>query len=683
MFGKRKLRSEILFVFILLIAISSAIIIGFNYSKNVQSIRKFSQGTIDRVSALIVERIKCMLHELARLPVLGVEVFLRNPVISAHNEELISFFLTTVKIYPPNLYAYYVGTPDGSALIVFNLSVPSDKPYYFSNSKHRVPKETAYAIVLIDRSGGKEKEVWYFKDKDLNTISTHEFFSSIRYDPRIRPWYTGAVKKGKLYWTDIYTYAPTDDLGITVSKPLYNEKHELICVVGADLSLQLFSEFLVHQPIGTAGKAYILNESGNIIIPSKANRNQKDDAIVTEGYADSLLKHQKDFLFESQGDKYLGSIQKLKLDSGKHWNVLIIDPLSDYFSDLFKTQHQVVFISFAILVFAGLLVVYFSKRISEPIVNLAHEVDKLTRLELEEGKRVSSHIKEISLIDHSVAAMRVAIRSFSRYVPKDIVRQLLQQGKELVLGGEKRELTTLFADITEFSTIAEELPIEKINEMLTEYFEVVSSTILEQQGTVDKFIGDGVMAFWGAPNEVSNPSFQACVAALKCQVRLKKMNQNRKEKKVPEFFTRMGLEIGDAYVGNFGTLDRMNYTALGDSVNVAFRLEEINKKYSTCIIISDEVLKKADGPLLARLLDIIEIKGKKKRIKIFELVGLKKGDPEILATPEQIGFCNRFSQAVETYLRGDLSNAKEQFLSLQQKFPEDVPLRIYLEQLKG
>ncbi len=676
LFKKRKLRSEILVFFLVLIAASSAITISYTYAQNSKSIQKFSQGTIDRVSALIMERTDCMLGSLQRLPEMGVGIFQRHPGISLENQELVDYFLEAVK-YHPNIYAFYTGAPDGSALIVFNLAL-ADKPFYFSDREHPVPAGTVYALILKEASG---REVWFYVDENLKTISKEERVSTF-YDPRSRPWFKGAVETGKIYWTGVFKYEPTGDLGIAVSKPVYNAKGELVSVIAADLSLHLFSEFLAHQPIGKAGKAFVLDGKGNIVIPSALGPTHDEQKTIGKVFSRYAKEHKDDFVFKEGRRKYLVSLRKFPKEMGKDWYLAVMDPITDYFSELIRTQREVVLISLIVLFIAGLAVVYFSKHISAPIVALAREVDKITRLDLESEARVSSHVEEISQMDSSIASMRVALRSFSRYVPKDVVKQLLDKGQDLTLGGEKKVITTLFSDITDFTPIAEELPIETVTELLAETFEAVTIAVQEERGTVDKFIGDCVMAFWGAPNEVPDQAAHACRAVLKAQARLEKMNLRRKEKKIPEFHSRMGLETGAVYVGNFGTRERMNYTVLGDPVNSAFRLEQINKIYHTRVLASDEVMRQA-GPLFAaRFLDIVEVKGKKKKIKIFELAGLAKADPEIGASPEKIAFCAAFSKAAESYHQRDFSEAKKQFLVLAQKYPDDHPIRIYLERLK-
>lgn len=666
-----KLRTVIVSVFLFLIAVSSAIIISFTYSKNYSSIKKFSQGTIDRVSALIIERIECLLGSMERMPKLAVGLYSRHPEITESNQELIKYFLESVKFHP-NLYAFYVGDPKGNALIVFNLSI-ADKPYYFSDPNTPAPKGTHFAMVLVDRSSGSAKENWTYLDNDLNIILKEEIpFRG--YDPRLRPWYTGAQKAGKLYWTDVFYYDPTGDPGIAVAKPVYNPKGELVAIIAADLSLTLFSHFLTDQPIGKEGKAYVLNSSGQILLPTTVEKS--DEKTVEAAYREYKKVNNPDFLFHLHREKYLVSIHSFPITFGKDWLILIIDPLADFFSEILETQRQVVLISLLILTIAGILVVYFSHLISAPIVILSKEVDRITHLDLESEKRVKSKIEEISRMDASIAALRIAIRSFSRYVPKDVVKQLIQMGQEIVPGGEKEDITVLFTDITEFTPIVESLPMDTLTPLLTEYFDILSKIILKHLGTIDKYVGDGVMVFWGAPQKVSHHAEQACLAALECEEALETLNRSRKEKNLPQFHTRIGINTGQVIIGNIGTQERLNYTAIGDVVNTASRLQGINKIYHTQILIGEAVVKKIGDKFLLRPIDDVEVKGKKNKIKIYELIGLKNN-----ASPEKIELCEQFAQAFEAFHRGDFSEAKRLFHALHERFPQDFPSRIYVERL--
>lgn len=618
--GKRKLSTAILIVFLFLIAISSSTIIFFTYARNNKLIRKLAEGTIDRVSMLIVDRVECMLNAMSVLPRAGAAFHSRHPDEKAPNELALNFLLDGLQAHS-NLYAYYLGTPNGSAIITFNLGLTGN-PDSLRFSSRPAPPETAFAAIVVDRNQDPPTETWLYFNKSLEKISS-ENIPFRGYDPRVRPWYKGAQEAGKLYWTDVFTYDPTDETGIAVSTPVYNKAGELVFVYGADLSLKVFENFLKEQKIGAAGVALILDASGKIIIPSHPHRAGLQTDTLSAAYKTYQVEKKKNFSFSFEDTEYLAAVYTFPPSFNKNWTILIVDPISDYFAEAFKTEHQVVLISLAILLVAALLVAFFSKHISAPIVTLSQEVDKITRLELDSNRRVESNILEISKMDNSIADLRKAIRSFSRYAPREIVKELMLKGKDTVLGGEKKEITILFTDITEFTPVAESYPIETVTSLLAEYFDLLSKIILKQHGTIDKYIGDGIMAFWGAPEERTDHARLACLTALQCQAALAKLNREREEKKLPPFYTRIGINTGDVIVGNLGTTERINYTVIGDAVNAAARIEELNKVYRTQILISEAVVAKIGAEFRVRPIDTVELQGKKKKIKIFELLGLE------------------------------------------------------------
>jgi adenylate cyclase len=394
-------------------------------------------------------------------------------------------------------------------------------------------------------------------------------------------------------------------------------------------------------------------------------------------YDQHQREDKNDLMVTYEGEKYLASITSFPTNFGQNWQIAIIVPFLDYFHRVIQTQHHVVFISIAILLLTSLLTIYFSKRISKPIVILADEVNKIKQLNLDSNVRVFSHINEINLLDSSIAAMRSTIRSFSRYVPKEIVKKLVEMGQEIELGGEKREITLLFSDITGFTSFAEGMPLDALNVFLTEYFDGMSKTVLRNLGTIDKYIGDGMMAFWDAPDFLPDHAAKGCLAALECQEFVKEFNAKQKEKGLPELKTRIGLNTGEVIVGNVGTKERMNYTVIGDVVNGTERIQEMNKVFHTSIVIGEELEKRIGDRFVTRPLDIAELKGKKGKIQIYELLATKEN-----VKPEERELAESFTKAYQLYHAGNLTESRTLFQDILQKFPNDYPTQLYLERIK-
>ena len=241
------------------------------------------------------------------------------------------------------------------------------------------------------------------------------------------------------------------------------------------------------------------------------------------------------------------------------------------------------------------------------------------------------------------------------------------------MGGHKRELTIFFTDIAGFTAISEKMVPEELMLQLSEYLGELATTVIELKGTVDKYMGDGLLAFWGAP--LSNPdhAYYACQAALRCQEKVAQLNQKWQATGDVTFPTRIGIHTGETLVGNMGSVERMNYTVLGDSVNLASRLEAINHIYGTEIIVSATTYHQVAHKFHFRPLDIVVVKGKKQGVLLYELMG------EINhTTAEKIELCRDFTEGFDAYLAQDWETALKIFQLLDKRYPDDSVTTIYL-----
>ncbi len=210
---------------------------------------------------------------------------------------------------------------------------------------------------------------------------------------------------------------------------------------------------------------------------------------------------------------------------------------------------------------------------------------------------------------------------FSHYISKDVVNELVANPEKATLGGDKRELTVFFSDVADFTTISESLTPEGLVVLLNEYLDEMTSIILAYGGTLDKYEGDAIMAFWGAPVEQPDHALRACHAALEMQNRLAILRGKWRKVGKPPLEVRAGLNTGHMIVGNMGGRERFDYTVIGDSVNLASRLEGANKQYKSDIMISDMTYKHVEGKVLVRELDLIQVKGKTEPVKVWHLLG--------------------------------------------------------------
>ncbi len=211
---------------------------------------------------------------------------------------------------------------------------------------------------------------------------------------------------------------------------------------------------------------------------------------------------------------------------------------------------------------------------------------------------------------------------FSHYLSPAVLESVLKDSKNLKLGGQKVEATILFADIANFTSISEKLQPEEVSTLINLYMTEMTSIIFKHSGTMDKFIGDSIMAFWGAPLADPDHALNACRAAVSIREKIKTIKENVKQKNLSEVSIRVGINTGEVIAGNMGSTDLFDYTVLGDAVNLASRLEAANKKFGTCILISEFVYKQVNEKVEVRPLGKISVKGKTEEVEVYELINV-------------------------------------------------------------
>ncbi len=257
-------------------------------------------------------------------------------------------------------------------------------------------------------------------------------------------------------------------------------------------------------------------------------------------------------------------------------------------------------------------------------------------------------------------------KAFSNYVSPDLVREIEKHPDKLVLGGEQRELSILFSDIRGFTTVSESLSPPELVTLLNEYLSPMTRIVLEEKGTLDKFIGDAVMALFNAPLDVPDHAVRACTTAVRMLDELKVLNAGFAERGMHTLDIGIGINTGPAVVGNMGADIRFDYTAIGDAVNLASRLEGLNKYYGSHILISEDTRSQVpDGQFAFREVDRVKVKGKQLPVVMFELM---------ITNQEMLP---RFEQGLEKYREQDFTGARRIFEELV-AIHGDGPSKLYV-----
>jgi adenylate cyclase len=240
------------------------------------------------------------------------------------------------------------------------------------------------------------------------------------------------------------------------------------------------------------------------------------------------------------------------------------------------------------------------------------------------------------------------------------------------LGGHSRFLTIFFSDLEAFSTLSEEVPSQELLLRVSAYLELVTKTVNQEHGTIDKFVGDGVMAFWGAPALLDDHAWRACVASLRIQRGMDALNERWLAEELKPLRVRIGVHCDAVLVGNIGSKERMSYTVMGDGVNIAARLEGINKEYKTRICISHAVFKEAGERLCVRPIDDVTVKGRRSKIPIYELLGVfGADDPGLEPDASTLRLCRLTRLAYEALVQEDYDLAARRYRDILDEFPDD------------
>jgi adenylate cyclase len=274
--------------------------------------------------------------------------------------------------------------------------------------------------------------------------------------------------------------------------------------------------------------------------------------------------------------------------------------------------------------------------------------------------------RDIEEVMGSLELAKTAMRAMSKYVPVALVRLLYRTGREPELGGELIPVSLLFSDIKGFTTLAERLPPNELARLLGRYLEVMTAAIQGRGGTIDKYIGDAIMAVWNAPTPCADHPRRACQAALAAQAAGEALFASAEWQGWPPLVTRFGLHTDEVLVGHFGAPDRLSYTCLGDGVNLAARLEGLNKQYGTTLLVSDAVRQIAGPGFAFRLLDVVAVSGKGHAVRVHELMGTAE------LRGARVDTAQRYEEALALYLRRDFRAALRAFEALDGDPPSAV-----------
>ena len=683
-----KLRNTISTAFLLLALPSFIAFVAYSYYSNYHNQYENATKLLQRHNLQVESEFNSLLDQISdsisyiKLHVTDNPAILNtdktNPILSLHlknNPELVSIF---------------IATSDG----LFRQAQAVQKASIIAGRV--APDKSKWNLWTVDKAkNGETVSSFTFFDDNDKKIDT--FTNKDDYDPRQRPFYQSVLKT--LVSNQSGNFIQIDDpfLSRSTKKPTLNIstpimlKDKMVGIIGESFELSSLSNFLKKIKISEHGETYILDEKFNIVFRQEIESTYNIDKgtlklinisdvpksplqyIAKERgrFDDKVLQ----FNYGEDNTKYLALLSKPSKNFGHNWLILTIAPEDDFLGPLRMVTGRLVLFSIFLLVVVMLIALYISRYISGPIEKLTLDIKNLLDFNKENKFiEVKSKLYEIQILSSAVNKLKSTLGAFTSYVPRDLVNDLLSSGKQIEISGESRYLTIFFSDLQNFSGLSEDTPARELLARVSSYLELFTYAIKEEKGTVDKFIGDSVMAFWGAPLPDHDHAFHACKAALKGQNRMVALNQKLLNEGKPVLNVRIGIHTDAVLVGNIGSHERLSYTVMGDGVNIAARLEGVNKEYSTKILISHSVFKEAGEKLWVRPIDQITVKGRKSEIIIYELIGTRDDDPETTPSNIEKELCLETQRAFNFYSNKEYARAKEEYTAIAVKYQDAVSL---------
>lgn len=594
-----------------------------------------------------------------------------------HSDASFEYLLTLLR-QSPTLISVYVGMPDGTfrqaRIFEANKKLPDGT---------RPPPQTRFALRTVGpQPDGSIADRYQFIDYDGNPLGEKTFPST--YDPRLRGWYQQAAAKRDAMITDAEVFAADGLVGFTVAAPI-TTAGSAGGVVAGDLTLEGFGDFLRQRLVSPNAVGMILDAYGGTMATSALMQayqasdgqvtlrhvSELNDPVVTLAYINRAQGSHEPYTFDYLGKSYIAEIEQMPPDFGKKWQFLTVAPLED-FTGNFAVNNRRLLIGGVIAIGLEILFIFaIAHLISRPLERLGQIIGRIDRLDSGASHLPKSLVREVSLLSGAVDTLGNTVRTFAAFVPVDLVRQLMAGGYELEIGGRSQFLSIMFTDLEAFSSLSEASPIQELFGRMSKYFEVVTKAINQEYGTVDKFIGDGAMAFWGAPQPLSDHARRACLAALVIEREMERLNAGWAEQDLKPLKIRIGIHSDAVLVGNFGSAERVSYTVMGGGVNIAARLEGVNKDYGTRICISHATYQEGGEQLCVRPITDVTVKGIRVKIPIYELMGAFGAARELEPDAATLRLSKLTWAAHDARIAGDIPKAISLYHDILAEYPQD------------
>lgn len=544
---------------------------------------------------------------------------------------------------------------------------------------------------VVNRKEWGTQTLWFDLDQQGRAQSPE--WKVVDYEPRGRAWYVGLkdLPDEEIFWTEPYIFFTTRDLGITASVKWHDRGQEYVFAV--DVLLKSITEFTQRDStqLSKNSQTAVYTKTWKVVGLPRHEKFRDPESIrlallcsVEELQIPELLSALKEgesnqkvikalnesgkaiFSYDSEGETWWAGITAYPMGKWRHLWIGILMPNYDLLEGI--SQLRIYLLAATVVALLAALGYSFllARSYSRPLEALAAQSRRIRDLDFQTDAKIEAKLHEFKQLAEAQAQSLAALQSFSRYVPIEVVKELMGKGEVARIGGRTETLTILFTDIAGFTNISEAMSPEALTNHMAEYFQAMIDTLHRHGATVDKMVGDAIVAFWGAPTPIPDQADKAVYAVLETVSRLENLNDEWRARGLPALPTRFGLSTGPVVVGNIGARTRLAYTVLGDIVNLASRLEGLNKVYGTTFLVDANTRDACSSQFAWRHLDRIIVVGRTEPTDIFQVLG------EAGRVPDQVlAAASRYEAAWEKYRVGDFPGALETLKDFESELGPD------------
>jgi adenylate cyclase len=587
----------------------SAVGVHLLWWRTAQNVSQTLANTInDQIVSAVGDELQSVTSE-ARSSMSAVRTLLAEKVFDPRDARKREVVLRSQLLSQPTISWVAFGWPDGS---------------FFAGHKLG---NTIIEMLEITPDRNMHINRYEFVGNDLKLKAT--WSEETDYAVTEQEWFRVARETNDEYWSTLTTHPRGERLAAAFSAPVAIDGKPA-GVVAIIIELTRVSNFLSQLTVGKSAGAFLLERDGKVVASPDPDASElmalKTDHPLFPVAVEAIKNATAYEPGEGQpfnttvtrdGKAYQAVITPISFPG---WSLVTVVPESEFLGPVQMTIRNLLIGLAVLIVCAGLLSAWLAQRlIAAPLIKVVNEIRHVERFDLDKVQRHPSRLTEIENLSGAIGDMAQGLAAFRKYIPADLVKRLISDGNGARLGGAIRPMSVMFIDLAGFTGLSERLG-DRIIPLLSRYFDSVSAQIQNHNGTIDKFIGDAVMAFWGAPSSNPDHAVDCCRAALACRRAMEEATlvDDRGE----PVRIRIGINSGDMLVGNIGSEVRLNYTVIGDAVNIASRLEGTNKAYGSTIIIGPETRRLAGDSIVVRELDRLAVYGRAGGLQIYELLGM-------------------------------------------------------------